>query len=116
MPRGTLAGQLAAMGFADTARARALIAELGLAVGGDGTVLQDAGAARPAPEAAGAVPDGHPGGGTNGGGATGGADLGLLRAVAAAADPTWRSRRWPGWTLTLSCGRRSATTPACVTG
>ena len=87
MPRGTLAGQLAAMGFADTARARALIAGLGLAVGGDGTVLQDAGAARPAPEAAGAVPDGHPGGGTNGGGATGGADLALLRAVAAAADP-----------------------------
>jgi glutamate-ammonia-ligase adenylyltransferase len=87
MPRGTLAGQLAAMGFADTARARALIAGLGLAVGGDGTVLQDAGAARPAPEAAGAVPDGHPGGGTNGGGTTGSADLTLLRALAAAADP-----------------------------
>jgi [glutamine synthetase] adenylyltransferase / [glutamine synthetase]-adenylyl-L-tyrosine phosphorylase len=31
MPRGTLAGQLAALGFADTARARKLIAELGLA-------------------------------------------------------------------------------------
>ncbi len=60
MPRGTLAGQLAAMGFADTARARALIAGLGLAVGGDGTVLQDTGAARTARDAAG-VPDGHPG-------------------------------------------------------
>ncbi|MBO0832523.1 MAG: hypothetical protein J2P29_11205, partial [Actinobacteria bacterium] len=28
-PRGTLAGQLAAMGFADTARARQLLTELG---------------------------------------------------------------------------------------
>ncbi len=42
MPRGTLAGQLAAMGFADTGRARALIAELGLAVGGEGSVLNEA--------------------------------------------------------------------------
>jgi [glutamine synthetase] adenylyltransferase / [glutamine synthetase]-adenylyl-L-tyrosine phosphorylase len=33
MPRGTLAGHLAAMGFADTARAEALLTELGLAVG-----------------------------------------------------------------------------------
>jgi [glutamine synthetase] adenylyltransferase / [glutamine synthetase]-adenylyl-L-tyrosine phosphorylase len=32
MPRGTLAGHLAAMGFADTARAEALLTELGLAV------------------------------------------------------------------------------------
>jgi len=32
MPRGTLAGHLAAMGFTDTARAEALLAELGLAV------------------------------------------------------------------------------------
>jgi len=35
MPRGTLAGHLAAMGFADTARAEALLTELGLAVSGD---------------------------------------------------------------------------------
>ncbi len=34
MPRGTLAGHLAAMGFADTARAEALLADLGLAVDG----------------------------------------------------------------------------------
>ncbi|HUB37477.1 MAG TPA: bifunctional [glutamine synthetase] adenylyltransferase/[glutamine synthetase]-adenylyl-L-tyrosine phosphorylase [Streptosporangiaceae bacterium] len=33
MPRGTLAGHLAAIGFADTARAEALLAELGLAAG-----------------------------------------------------------------------------------
>ena len=33
MPRGTLAGQLAAMGFADTARAAQLLTELGLADG-----------------------------------------------------------------------------------
>jgi hypothetical protein len=32
MPRGTLAGHLAATGFADTGRAEALLAELGLAV------------------------------------------------------------------------------------
>ena len=37
MPRGTPAGHLAAMGFTDTARAEALLTELGLAVGaGDG--------------------------------------------------------------------------------
>jgi glutamate-ammonia-ligase adenylyltransferase len=40
-PRGSLAGQLAAMGFADTARAQRLLAELGLAESGsDGVVLQ----------------------------------------------------------------------------
>ena len=33
MPRGTLAGHLAAMGFTDTARAEALLTDLGLAVG-----------------------------------------------------------------------------------
>ena len=33
MPRGTLAGHLAAMGFADTARAEALLAELGIPEG-----------------------------------------------------------------------------------
>jgi glutamate-ammonia-ligase adenylyltransferase len=33
MPRGTLAGHLAAIGFADTARAEALLTELGLAIG-----------------------------------------------------------------------------------
>ena len=44
MPRGTLAGHLAAMGFADTARAEALLAELELAVttdeGPDGPLLR----------------------------------------------------------------------------
>jgi [glutamine synthetase] adenylyltransferase / [glutamine synthetase]-adenylyl-L-tyrosine phosphorylase len=43
-PRGTLAGQLAAMGFADTARARQLVTELGLHAGApstaDATLLQ----------------------------------------------------------------------------
>jgi [glutamine synthetase] adenylyltransferase / [glutamine synthetase]-adenylyl-L-tyrosine phosphorylase len=43
-PRGTLAGQLAAMGFADTARARQLLTELGLHAGApstaDATLLQ----------------------------------------------------------------------------
>jgi [glutamine synthetase] adenylyltransferase / [glutamine synthetase]-adenylyl-L-tyrosine phosphorylase len=43
-PRGTLAGQLAAMGFADTARARQLVTELGLDAGApssaDATLLQ----------------------------------------------------------------------------
>ena len=38
MPRGTLAGQLAAMGFADTARARLLLAEFG-DLGADGPLL-----------------------------------------------------------------------------
>ena len=33
-PRGSLAGQLAAMGFADTARAQRLLAELSLAESG----------------------------------------------------------------------------------
>ena len=33
MPRGSLAGQLAAMGFADTARAQQLLAALGLEPG-----------------------------------------------------------------------------------
>jgi glutamate-ammonia-ligase adenylyltransferase len=35
MPRGTLAGQLAAMGFADTARAQLLLAELGIEAAGN---------------------------------------------------------------------------------
>jgi glutamate-ammonia-ligase adenylyltransferase len=41
-PRGTLAGHLAAMGFADTARARALLADLGLTAAGPGSLLLDA--------------------------------------------------------------------------
>jgi [glutamine synthetase] adenylyltransferase / [glutamine synthetase]-adenylyl-L-tyrosine phosphorylase len=45
MPRGTLAGQLAAMGFADTARAQQLLAELDIdAAGGD---AESAGPDRP---------------------------------------------------------------------
>ena len=66
MPRGTLAGQLAAMGFVDTARAQALIGELALDVGGAG----DDGRG---------PPDGGPAGD--------GADAQLLQALAAAADP-----------------------------
>ncbi len=41
-PRGTLAGQLASMGFADTARARQLLAELGAEPDGADAVLVDA--------------------------------------------------------------------------
>jgi glutamate-ammonia-ligase adenylyltransferase len=61
-PRGTLAGQLAAMGFADTARARQLLAELGI-------------------DAAGAAGTG------TGTGVDGAADRLLLHALAGAADP-----------------------------
>jgi [glutamine synthetase] adenylyltransferase / [glutamine synthetase]-adenylyl-L-tyrosine phosphorylase len=68
-PRGTLAGQLAAMGFADTARAEALIGELGLEIGGTGG--DSRGLAEGAP----------PGDGGEG------ADAELLRELAAAADP-----------------------------
>jgi [glutamine synthetase] adenylyltransferase / [glutamine synthetase]-adenylyl-L-tyrosine phosphorylase len=66
MPRGTLAGQLAAMGFVDTARAQVLIGELALDVGAAG----DDGRG---------LPDGGPAGD--------GADAQLLQALAAAADP-----------------------------
>jgi glutamate-ammonia-ligase adenylyltransferase len=41
-PRGTLAGQLAAMGFADTGRARLLLAELGVTESEPGSPLLDA--------------------------------------------------------------------------
>ncbi len=49
MPRGTLAGQLAAMGFADTARAEALISELDLGAGN--AAGEDSGTDRPLLEA-----------------------------------------------------------------
>ena len=42
MPRGTLAGQLASMGFADTGRARQLIGELNLDADGADSALLDA--------------------------------------------------------------------------
>ncbi len=115
MPRGTLAGQLAAMGFADTGRARALIAELGLAVGGEGSVLNEA-ARADGRLADGRLADGaagtSAGNGSSASGATAGtgtiaasggttgrdaapsgpiangsADLPVLQALAAAADP-----------------------------
>ncbi len=69
MPRGSLAGQLASMGFADTARARQLLAELGRAEhagAGPGTARPDA--ADAAIAEAGPEPE-------------------LLSALAAAADP-----------------------------
>jgi glutamate-ammonia-ligase adenylyltransferase len=69
MPRGTLAGQLAAMGFVDTARAQVLIGELALDVGAAGDESRG-------------LPDGGPAG--DGGD---GADAQLLQALAAAADP-----------------------------
>jgi glutamate-ammonia-ligase adenylyltransferase len=69
MPRGTLAGQLAAMGFVDTARAQVLIGELALDVGG-------------ARDGARRLPDGGPAGD-----GSDGADAQLLHALAAAADP-----------------------------
>ena len=49
MPRGTLAGHLAAMGFTDTARAEALLADLGLVADGpdEQVLLALAGAADP---------------------------------------------------------------------
>lgn len=68
-PRGTLAGQLAAMGFADTARAQALIGELGLDVGGAGG--DGRGLTEGAPAGDGAE----------------GADVQVLHELAAAADP-----------------------------
>ncbi|HTX84103.1 MAG TPA: bifunctional [glutamine synthetase] adenylyltransferase/[glutamine synthetase]-adenylyl-L-tyrosine phosphorylase [Streptosporangiaceae bacterium] len=68
-PRGTLAGQLAAMGFADAARAEALIGELGLEIGDSGD--DGRGPAEGAP----------PGNGSEG------PDAELLRELAAAADP-----------------------------
>jgi len=65
MPRGTLAGHLAAIGFADTARAEALLTELGLAVG----------------TAGGHETTGLPGSTEDG------PDEALLRALSGAADP-----------------------------
>ena len=65
MPRGTLAGHLATMGFTDTARAEALLGELGLTVGRS---------------------DGSEAGGPAGS-ADEDSDAQLLHALAAAADP-----------------------------
>jgi [glutamine synthetase] adenylyltransferase / [glutamine synthetase]-adenylyl-L-tyrosine phosphorylase len=69
MPRGSLAGQLASMGFADTARARQLLAELGRAEqGGAGRGTGRPDAADAAKAEAGPGPE-------------------VLSALAAAADP-----------------------------
>jgi glutamate-ammonia-ligase adenylyltransferase len=52
MPRGSLAGQLAAMGFADTAQAQRLLAGLGLAEPGSGGLVLQALAAAADPDQA----------------------------------------------------------------